>query len=76
MKNFIRKLLFTRIGAGKISIGLVVILFISSMNALVDFIIHPEIPFFDQEHIIVGSVTFAFCFMLGMMILFYLSWLQ
>lgn len=36
----------------------VIILFLTNLNALVDKIVHPEIPYFDKEHLIVGGVTF------------------
>lgn len=29
----------------------------SNLNALVDLLLHPEIPYLDPEHIIVGSAT-------------------
>lgn len=36
--------------------GAIVIL-LSNLNALVDSVLHPEIPYFDEEHLIVGSIT-------------------
>jgi hypothetical protein len=30
---------------------------LGNINALVDSVIHPEIPYFDEEHLIVGGVT-------------------
>ena len=30
---------------------------ISNLNAVVDTFVHPEIPYFDLEHLIVGGVT-------------------
>ena len=35
-----------------------IILFLTNLNALVDQILHPEIPYFDKEHLIVGGITF------------------
>ena len=29
----------------------------SNLNALVDYVLHPYIPYFDKEHLIVGGVT-------------------
>jgi hypothetical protein len=29
----------------------------TNLNALVDFFLHPEIPYFDKEHLIVGGTT-------------------
>ena len=36
---------------------LFLVLFISNLGAMVDFVLHPEIPYFDEEHLIVGGVT-------------------
>ncbi len=41
----------------RIVIGIGVILFMANLDALTDLIIHPAIPYFDQEHLIVGGVT-------------------
>lgn len=30
---------------------------LGNINALVDSVLHPEIPYFDEEHLIVGGVT-------------------
>lgn len=38
--------------------------FIGSLNALVDSVMHPQIPFFDSEHLIVGSISGAFALVL------------
>jgi hypothetical protein len=35
----------------------VLALLIGNVNALVDSVLHPEIPYFDREHIIVGGFT-------------------
>lgn len=37
-----------------------VILLMGNLNAVVDKILHPEIPYFDAEHFIVGGVTALF----------------
>jgi hypothetical protein len=29
----------------------------SNLNALVDAVLHPDIPYFDDEHLIVGGIT-------------------
>ncbi len=34
-----------------------IIVLMTHLNALVDLVIHPEIPYFDQEHLVVGGVT-------------------
>ena len=36
---------------------LIVVLFMTNLNALVDLFLHPDIPYFDEEHLIVGSIT-------------------
>ena len=33
----------------------------TNLNAIIDAILHPYIPYFDEEHLIVGSVTFIVC---------------
>jgi signal transduction histidine kinase len=37
--------------------GILIILFVGNLNALIDAVIHPEIHYFDEEHLIVGGVT-------------------
>jgi hypothetical protein len=41
----------------QIIIYAVIIIFLSNLNALVDAVLHPDIPYFDEEHLIVGGVT-------------------
>lgn len=41
----------------RVVIGICVILFMANLDALTDSIIHPSIPYFDGEHLIVGGVT-------------------
>ena len=36
--------------------GAIVIL-LSNLNAMVDSVLHPKIPYFDEEHLIVGGIT-------------------
>ncbi len=38
-----------------------IIAFIANLNALVDFVLHPEIPYFDDEHLLVGGCTAVVC---------------
>lgn len=40
--------------------GLVVVLFMTNLNSLVDLVLHPNIPYFDTEHLIVGGTTGTF----------------
>jgi hypothetical protein len=41
----------------QIIIYAVIIIFMSNLNALVDAVLHPDIFYFDTEHLIVGGVT-------------------
>ena len=38
-------------------IYLLTVLLMGSINAIVDLFLHPHIPFFDEEHLIVGGVA-------------------
>ena len=47
------------------------LVFISNLNAIVDSFIHPEIPYFDEEHLIVGGITgLASAVLFGLLILY------
>jgi len=39
----------------RVTIFVLVILFMANLNALVDFVLHPQINYFDEEHLIVGG---------------------
>jgi hypothetical protein len=39
------------------SLYILIIILMSNLSALVDAFLHPEIPYFDAEHLIVGGVT-------------------
>ena len=55
----------------QIIIFAVIIIFMSNLNALVDAVIHPEIPYFDVEHLIVGGVTgFVSIILFGLLTLY------
>jgi len=41
----------------QLAIFFVVGLFMSNLNALADHFLHPDIPYFDHEHLIVGGIT-------------------
>jgi hypothetical protein len=41
----------------QIIICAVIIIVMSNLNALVDAVLHPDIPYFDEEHLIVGGLT-------------------
>jgi len=38
-------------------IYIIIVLFMANLNAMVDFVQHPDIPYFDEEHLIVGGTT-------------------
>jgi len=67
------------IGKDKVSgivICVVLVFFMSNLNAMVDFFLHPEIPYFDKEHLIVGSITGMFSLILFGFVLLYFHWMQ
>jgi hypothetical protein len=41
----------------RVIIGICVILLMANLDAMIDAVIHPDIPYFDQEHLIVGGGT-------------------
>ena len=41
----------------QIIIFILIITFMSNLNAIVDAILHPDIPYLDEEHLIVGAIT-------------------
>ena len=43
----------------KISGALSLIVLLGNLNAIVDSMLHPEIPYFHKEHLIVGGATMA-----------------
>jgi PAS domain S-box-containing protein len=49
-----------------------VIVLLGNLNALVDLVIHPEIPYFDNEHLIVGGITAAVTILLFISLVFYM----
>jgi hypothetical protein len=40
----------------------ILVIFLSNLNSLVDLVFHPEIPYWDEEHIIVGGITGGIAF--------------
>lgn len=52
------------------------ILLMTNLNAIVDGFLHPEISYFDQEHIIVGMVTGLVSTMLIGLIISYTRYLE
>jgi len=41
----------------KLLIFFIIVFSLSNLSAIVDHFLHPQIPYFDEEHIIVGGVT-------------------
>ncbi|MBN2614174.1 MAG: response regulator [Bacteroidales bacterium] len=64
------------VNALKISFYVLIVILLGNTNAIVDAFIHPEIPYFDHEHIIVGSTIGIFSMIIGLIILYYISRLQ
>lgn len=57
--------------AAKITIFIAITILMSNLNALVDSVLHPDIPYFDNEHLIVGGVTgFVSMFFFGLLALY------
>ena len=54
----------------------VIIILMSNLNALVDAFLHPEIPYFDTEHLIVGGVTGLVSSILLGLLIFYTRHLE
>lgn len=48
----------------RLIIYIAIVLLMSNLNALVDLIFHPDIPYFDEEHLIVGGVSATICILL------------
>lgn len=49
---------------------------LSNLSALVDTFLHPEIPYFDEEHLIVGGVTGLVATMLLSLVIVYTRYLE
>lgn len=48
----------------------------SNLSAIADFFLHPEIPYFDKEHLIVGSITGLISLILLGLVLLYIKWMK
>jgi hypothetical protein len=57
-------------------IYVLIIILMSNLNALVDAFLHPEIPYFDTEHLIVGGVTGLVSSILLGLLIFYTRHLE
>ncbi len=60
----------------QIGFYLSVIVILSNLNAVTDYFLHPEIPYFDEEHLIVGGVTLLVSSILFGMIVMYARHLE
>ncbi len=58
------------------AIILSVFVFISNLNAIVDSFLHPQIPYFDSEHLIVGGITGFISLLLLSILGFYIHHLE
>jgi len=38
---------------------ILIVIFMANLSPIVDSVLHPEIPYFDEEHLIVGGITGA-----------------
>ncbi len=45
--------------AVRIAVFLGTVLLMGNLNALADYVMHPKIPYFDEEHLIVGGISAA-----------------
>lgn len=54
----------------RIGFFIIVLVFMGNLDALVDRFLHPEIPYFDVEHLIVGGITILLSILIGIIIIF------
>jgi cadmium resistance protein CadD (predicted permease) len=52
-----------------------IVVLMSNLNALVDSVLHPDIPFFDKEHLLVGGLVGIVSMILFGLLLFYVRYL-
>jgi hypothetical protein len=55
LNNFLQGL-HTRVRL-RVTIGIIMIILMANLDAIVDAVIHPSVPYFDREHLIVGAAT-------------------
>jgi hypothetical protein len=60
----------------RIVLYVLIVLLLANLNALVDAVFHPEIPYFDEEHLIVGIITGVLCGVLFGLVLLYMGHLE
>jgi hypothetical protein len=55
----------------QVTIYILLVVLMANLSPLVDAMLHPEIPYFDKEHLIVGGVTGAVSIMIFGLLLFH-----
>jgi hypothetical protein len=60
----------------QLAIYAILVVFMSNLNSLTDLVFHPEIAYWDEEHLIVGGVTGFITFFLFGYFLLYVRHLQ
>ena len=60
----------------QIAIYAILVIFMSNLTSLVDLVFHPEIPYWDEEHLIVGGITGFIAFAVFGVFLLYVRSLQ
>lgn len=76
LSNFQQKDILLKNTALRFAAYFLMILLMSNLNAIVDGFLHPEIPYLDQEHVIVGMVTGLVSTMLIGLIISYTRYLE
>ena len=51
-------------------------LLLGNVSAMIDAVLHPDIPYFDQEHLIVGGITAIVSFTLSFLLILNLQKLE
>lgn len=49
----------------------IVLLLIGNLNAGIDYFLHPDIPYFDREHLLVGGITSSVVAILFILVMVY-----
>lgn len=60
----------------RLAIYIFIFLLMVNINPVVDFFTHPDIPYFDPEHLIVGSVAALICITIFIILEIYLNYLK
>ena len=77
--NFLNYQYLTRVGKSigfQVTIFIAAIIVMGNLNALVDYVLHPDIPYLDEEHLIVGGITVFVSAILFGIILIYVRYLN